>query len=45
MNTTLTFQIPVELKKAADKKAADNDMPTSQYIRKLIREDVNRGKH
>ena len=40
MKTTITIQIPVELKNKADKKAVELDMPTAQYIRKLIKEDT-----
>ena len=36
--TTITIQLPVELKEKADKKADELDMPTAQYIRKLIKE-------
>ena len=41
--TTITIQIPVDLKEKADKKADSMDMPTAQYIRKLIKEDVING--
>lgn len=38
--TTITIQIPVDLKEKAEKKAAENDMPMAQFIRKAIKEAV-----
>ncbi len=36
--TTITIQLPVTLKEKADKAAEKLDMPTAQYIRKLIKD-------
>jgi len=38
--TTYTFQLPLALKKKADREAKKKDMPTSMWLRELIKNYV-----